>query len=699
MPKVCVQCGVEKEHEGYSGSQWRKPTQFRRCKECVPLTVVMSMDEDVQRKIRDAVSSPPKPNSGSAMQSTTEPAVVTVHPSPNRRKPATEEQPAVTTPTVVKVNRAKPAAKEQTASVTTAAGSQTSFNENQNSPALDSNVAKLQKELRRLSESEKHWKKVASKLKEREVALESECMKRANALAHEKQVNERLTARLERVTTAFAEEKNGLAYKNETLRARNTQLEEQATKIKKTLEMQQITLDRNQGNIVEFITLGEEKDKARDELAKTLEESVNEYKTLENTFELLQLDNSIQKAEMTILQQSATVQPLGQDSFMRLKKTFRDRLHTANSTWDKWDGGPKIVTVRFLLEGEQPHPWTSYSYEQALQLQSAQQETLKEIPGYRLDERNLYPVTSVNWVTVLDPLILVADRDLPILKELKGVYSQMLDKNPFCGVLCNFLAPHECAGLVHMVNAIGFSNLSKTFDPAFHNGTRLLVNDPKLADMLWKRVKPLIPDTIRDKWETPWVAQGFLPRLAFYNYNEGEFHRAFTALEMDMEDSASPFAFDKPHHQETKMSAIFYLTRPEEGGSTFFYDHSREEVLDSIDPDVGMVVMCPQNIMREDIPVGKGVKCFIQADLVYACPEDRNSEKGEGDEGDALSASEELTDSDADDFTLGIKAAGPPPEDTDEDDDSEKQEEGVRVHEEGGREKAEEGGVRVWREL
>lgn len=172
-------------------------------------------------------------------------------------------------------------------------------------------------------------------------------------------------------------------------------------------------------------------------------------------------------------------------------------------------------------------------------------------------------------------------------------------------VIEGFLSEPECDDLIVRSEAMGFeaASVGDVIIPTMRNNARVILDDPALAEALWSRAKPLLPERI-DGWE----AVGLNERFRFYRY-----------------DTAEAFA---PHYdgsigrgdgEESKLTFMVYLNEGCEGGQTTFYHPDGRPRFD-VRPRTGQALIFVHLQLHEGAPVTSGRKYALRTDVMYRRP-------------------------------------------------------------------------------
>ncbi len=164
----------------------------------------------------------------------------------------------------------------------------------------------------------------------------------------------------------------------------------------------------------------------------------------------------------------------------------------------------------------------------------------------------------------------------------------------------------ECAGFVHLAEAVGFAPAPVTTSvgfvmvPELRNNTRVIVDDVACAAALWERLREGIPARIGR-----FRAVGLNERLRFYRYDPGQFF----AWHRDG-------AFHRPDGDQSLLTLMIYLNDGFEGGSTDFdVDGGRGPL--SVVPERGMALLFHHPLRHQGAPVLRGVKLVLRTDVMF----------------------------------------------------------------------------------
>src|SRR5690606_13293824 len=148
--------------------------------------------------------------------------------------------------------------------------------------------------------------------------------------------------------------------------------------------------------------------------------------------------------------------------------------------------------------------------------------------------------------------------------------------------------PDECSALIGRVEAIGFEPATVSMlrgpvmRPEIRNNDRVVLDDPALADLLFDRVRPDVPDQLGGM-----QVLGANERLRCYRYDPGQRF----APHYDGAHVRSPDEF-------SLLTFMVYLNDEFEGGETYFLDLEQAVV-----PRPGLGLLFQHRVLHEGCPV------------------------------------------------------------------------------------------------
>ncbi|MEM9072250.1 MAG: 2OG-Fe(II) oxygenase [Myxococcota bacterium] len=173
-------------------------------------------------------------------------------------------------------------------------------------------------------------------------------------------------------------------------------------------------------------------------------------------------------------------------------------------------------------------------------------------------------------------------------------------------VLDALLTPDECTTLIARSEALGFGEAPINAPtgvvrrPEVRNNDRVIVDDDALANELWTKLRPRLPEpflTLRLQGLC-WDAVSLNERLRFYRYTEGQqfrWHR--------------DGAFRRSPEEVSLFTVLIYLSEAE-GGATRFHT-------DAVTPTPGRVLIFWHPTLHQGDPVLGGHKYVLRTDIMF----------------------------------------------------------------------------------
>ena len=163
-----------------------------------------------------------------------------------------------------------------------------------------------------------------------------------------------------------------------------------------------------------------------------------------------------------------------------------------------------------------------------------------------------------------------------------------------------FASAGECEGLIARAEAHGFEAATITTrrgrerDCAVRNNDRAVIDDQRLADDLWQRLKPHVPTFVGGR-----QAVGLNERFRFYRYDPAQRFRGHTD---------APYVH--PSGASSLLTFMIYLNDGFAGGETQFPDRT-------ISPERGLALLFRHEIFHEGRPVSRGRKYVLRSDVMF----------------------------------------------------------------------------------
>ena len=175
-------------------------------------------------------------------------------------------------------------------------------------------------------------------------------------------------------------------------------------------------------------------------------------------------------------------------------------------------------------------------------------------------------------------------------------------------VIHDFLGHEECAALIRRSEDLLYEPgmVADVVIEAVRNNERVLVDDPALAQNLFRRAEPFLPAVIEER-----RLVGFNERWRFYRYRPGQTfkpHRDGSYLQLES-------------WEESQITFMIYLNDGMTGGETRFFTDMEQVVQQcpylSVQPKEGMALLFLHPIWHEGAVVHSGQKYVLRTDVMY----------------------------------------------------------------------------------
>jgi prolyl 4-hydroxylase len=168
----------------------------------------------------------------------------------------------------------------------------------------------------------------------------------------------------------------------------------------------------------------------------------------------------------------------------------------------------------------------------------------------------------------------------------------------------DFLTAQECDSFVARGEGVGFASAPVTtlFGPRMlpdvRNNTRVMLDDPILAEQIFERARPFLPELLGDSWHL----LGLNERWRYYRYDPGE--------------RFSPHydgAFMRSKKEISQLTFMLYLNDAFTGGATKFHDKPAV----TVQPVRGQALVFVHRKLHEGSAVLTGRKYVLRTDVMY----------------------------------------------------------------------------------
>ena len=178
-------------------------------------------------------------------------------------------------------------------------------------------------------------------------------------------------------------------------------------------------------------------------------------------------------------------------------------------------------------------------------------------------------------------------------------------------VVHEFFSAEECAAMIERAEGLGFGEApinaglrEQVVIKEVRNNSRAMVDDFALAESLWGKLRPFVPDPL-EWWGKGWTPVGLNERFRFYRYEPGERF----APHRDGH-------FSRGDGEMSLLTFMIYLNEGCGGGSTRFYG-IEGRVAFEVRPETGKVLVFLHGIMHEGAEVEAGRKYVLRSDVMF----------------------------------------------------------------------------------
>eukprot|EP00002_Diphylleia_rotans_P016052 TRINITY_DN3118_c0_g1_i5.p1 TRINITY_DN3118_c0_g1~~TRINITY_DN3118_c0_g1_i5.p1 ORF type:complete len:247 (+),score=48.60 TRINITY_DN3118_c0_g1_i5:127-867(+) len=183
------------------------------------------------------------------------------------------------------------------------------------------------------------------------------------------------------------------------------------------------------------------------------------------------------------------------------------------------------------------------------------------------------------------------------------------DEGKLCQYIHNLYTPDECKEYLRLSESCGYITAAVNVGGGrevvmqdYRNSQRCIIDDKRLADELYLRLRPHLPEFYKDC-----EMSGVNERFRFLKYTPGDFF----APHMDG-------CYCRPDYSEhSKMTVMLYLSEVTSGGETRFLHSSSDDIHVDFVPRQGSVLIFDHRILHEGRPIVEGVKYAIRSDVMF----------------------------------------------------------------------------------
>ncbi|MGE0707928.1 MAG: 2OG-Fe(II) oxygenase [Planctomycetota bacterium] len=185
--------------------------------------------------------------------------------------------------------------------------------------------------------------------------------------------------------------------------------------------------------------------------------------------------------------------------------------------------------------------------------------------------------------------------------------ARLLDPLHWVYTVDGVLDAAECREWIARTEALGYGAapittwLGPVMRPEVRDNTRVMLDDPAVADWLWGRLQPWVPAQLDGE-----VAVGLNERLRFYRYEPGQKF-----------DWHTDGYFRRDAREASKLTVLLYLGEGCEGGATEFASFLE---VGPVRPEPGRALVFLHPIEHRGAPVRAGRKYVMRTDVMYREP-------------------------------------------------------------------------------
>lgn len=173
------------------------------------------------------------------------------------------------------------------------------------------------------------------------------------------------------------------------------------------------------------------------------------------------------------------------------------------------------------------------------------------------------------------------------------------ETEPLLWLVDDVYTENECRNFIDFIEQS--SPTLATNNPLYRDQDRLIEDNPKIAEDLFLRLYPHLPQQINML-----KLVGLNERLRMYRYRTGQ------RFEPHMDHWYRP-----SENRISLHTVLVYFNDDFEGGETRF----QEQIEQTIIPKRGMVAIFQHKIRHEGCPVRRGIKYAMRSDVIYEADE------------------------------------------------------------------------------
>jgi len=198
------------------------------------------------------------------------------------------------------------------------------------------------------------------------------------------------------------------------------------------------------------------------------------------------------------------------------------------------------------------------------------------------------------------------------------------DTNFTCFVIPSLFSKAECEELLNTDIKNSFQKAISNYPTYYRNNDRFVMDNDTLANQLFEKVKPYLPETIEVNSTIQaenglWHLKELNNRLRFCKYSANQyFHRHLDGVHYRNDTTQSKLTF---------MIYLNSATEFEGGRTLFFRTKETEEIWASYIPKQGDLIVFDHNVWHEGEVLTEGEKFVLRSDILYSKKETEISKK------------------------------------------------------------------------
>lgn len=189
------------------------------------------------------------------------------------------------------------------------------------------------------------------------------------------------------------------------------------------------------------------------------------------------------------------------------------------------------------------------------------------------------------------------------------------DTDFICFVIPSLFSKTECELLLNSEIKNSFQKAISNYPTYYRNNDRFVIDNDDLANQLFEKVKPYLPETIEinsaiQAENGVWHLKELNNRLRFCKYSANQyFHRHLDGVHYRNDTTQSKLTF---------MIYLNSATEFEGGRTLFFKTKETQEIWASYIPKQGDLIVFDHNVWHEGEVLTQGEKFVLRSDILYS---------------------------------------------------------------------------------